>query len=190
MSDGPHRSLPMRKPWRTVAELADTPAFTVEEVVPEMLNALSNDWREEVNAELQSELKALLARAGQFQLFPAQRREALDRLARTAAGMPLALALVECADRAMAAGHAGDQAFAETVRSALALRVTRGTRQTEEHYLRKTAAPRAINVRARFEQAASACDFATLARRLTGAETGPTTTRLVKKDGLDDGVQL
>ncbi len=180
----------MRKPWRTVAELADTPAFTVEEVVPEMLNALSNDWREEVSSEVQNELRGLLARADQFQLFPEQRREALDRLVRSAAGMPLALALVECADRAMAAGHVGDGAFADTVRSALALRVTRGTRQTEEHYLRKTEAPRANNVRARFEQAASACDFATLARRLTGAESVPTTIRPVKKDGLDDGVQL
>lgn len=180
----------MRKPWRTVAELADTPAFAVDEVVPEMLNALCNDWREEVSAEFQSELKALLTRADQSQLFPEQRREALDRLARTAAGMPLALALVECADRAMAAGHTGHDAFTETVRSALALRVTRSTRQTEEHYLRKSAAPRANNVRARFEQAAGACDFATLARRLTGAESGPTTIRPVKKGGLDDGVQL
>jgi hypothetical protein len=180
----------MRKPWRTVAELADTPAFTVEEVVPEMLNALSNDWREEVSAELQRELKTLLGHADQFRLFPEQRRQALDRLARTAAGMPLALALVECADRVMAAGRAGEDAFTETVRSALALRVTRGTRQTEEHYLRKTAAPRANNVRARFEQAANACDFATLARRLTGAERGPTIIRAGKKDGLDDGVPL
>ena len=51
MSDGPHRSLPMRRPWKTVAECADTPAFEVEEIREAIVPALEHDCRREMRRE-------------------------------------------------------------------------------------------------------------------------------------------
>lgn len=180
----------MRKPWKGVAEVADSPTSSASELAPRMLNALSGDWREEVSGRLLSELRSILDGADQIAMFPEQRRAQLDRLSREANGRPLAQTLIECADRALAAGLFGPAAMDDAARRALDLRVHRGIRQVEEHYLRKSTAPRASQVRNRLEEAATACDLGSIARRLGGLEQGPTTIRHSKMDGLDDGAPL
>ena len=40
MSDGPHRSLPMRRGWKHVAERGDKPAFTTEDIAEAIVPAL------------------------------------------------------------------------------------------------------------------------------------------------------
>lgn len=190
MSDGPHKSLPMKRPWKAVAKVADTEATSMLEIVPRMLNALSKDWREEVTSALQTALRDIFDRADQRLMFPEQRRSELDRLSREAAGLPLARVLIECADQALTAGQHGEPGLEDAARRALELHVTRGLRQVEEHYLRESTAPRAGRVRDNLEQAAAACDLTSWARRLTRIEDGPTTVRLPKSDGLDDGAPL
>ena len=81
MSDGPHKSLPMRKPWKGVAEVADSLASPISEIIPRLLNALSADWREEVSPRLLSLLRNTLNAADQLPIFPEQRRAELQRLA-------------------------------------------------------------------------------------------------------------
>lgn len=190
MSDGPHKSLPMRKPWKGVAEVADSDASTMPEVLPRLLNALSADWREEINAGLIANLRNIFDGADQLAMFPEQRRAQLEGLAREATGRPLAQILIECADRALAAGLYGVAALEDTAQRALELRVRRGIRQVEEHYLRKSNEPRAARVRDKLEAAAAACDLGSWGRRLTGIEHGATTVRAIKQDGLDDGAPL
>ena len=51
MSDGPHRSLPMRRPWKTVAECADNAAFEVDEIREAIVPALEQDCRREMRRE-------------------------------------------------------------------------------------------------------------------------------------------
>lgn len=190
MSDGPHRSLPMRKPWRSVAELADTPAFTPPEIVPHLVDALSADWREEVSASFLTSLRKFLIESAQLVLFPQQRRDELQRLRHEAVGQPLSLTLVECADRVTAKGAVGESAMELVAQKALALHVTRGIRSVEEHYLREAEAPRAHTVRQRAEEAAQSCNLDALARKLTGLDSGPAPHPSEKKDGVDDGVPL
>ena len=48
MSDGPHRSLPLRPGWKRTAERADTPAYEATEVTRAASRALEDDWRAEV----------------------------------------------------------------------------------------------------------------------------------------------
>lgn len=190
MSDGPHRSLNMRKCWKELARLADTPAFTVEEITPQLVRALSEDWREEVSDSLLARLREVLGRAGQGSLFGNEFADDMRQLRRDAAGQPLALNLIECAERVALQGNAGESALEQAVRKALDMRVTRGLRQVEEHYLRETNAGRAGDVRGRGESAATHCETDALARSLLGERPDPSLKGPGKRDGLDDGVEL
>lgn len=180
----------MRRRWKAVAEVADTEATSLSEIVPRMLNALSQDWREEITAGLQAALRDIFARADQLLMFPEQRRSELDRLSRDTAGQPLARVLIECVDQSLTGGQYGEEGLENAARRALELHVTRGVRQVEEHYLRESTAPRAGRVRDNLGQAAASCDLTSWARRLTRIDEGPTTVRLPKSDGLDDGAPL
>lgn len=48
MSDGPHKSLPMKPAWRKVAERAANPACARDEVSGALLPALARDWTDGV----------------------------------------------------------------------------------------------------------------------------------------------
>jgi hypothetical protein len=48
MSDGPHRSLPMRLGWKRVAECGDNRAFVSEEVSEAIVPALEQDCHAEM----------------------------------------------------------------------------------------------------------------------------------------------
>lgn len=190
MSDGPHRSLPMRKQWKKLAELADTPAYGVAEITEAVIRALASDWREEVGQDLLAKLRRSLDDKGQPSLFAQQLSSDLEVLKSSAAGRPLALTLLECARHAAAAGLIGDAALEKAANRALQMGVTRGLRQTEEHYLRKTNAPRAASVRERGEMAASNCDMSVLGRQLTGLEPVQKPGKANKRSGIHEGVPL
>ena len=122
MSDGPHRSLPMRKPWKAVAELG---------------HARFHGRRDRTKND--RSIGSRLARGGRE---PTARRTEPVRRARhelpmfsdmrnrksrgfaAQLGKPLALTLVKCVDRATAQGATGDSALEEAARRTLALHVT------------------------------------------------------------------
>lgn len=180
----------MRKAWKKTAEEADKAAFSPADIVPRIIDALSQDWREEVSSDQLRSLRSFLKDSDQLPLFSEQRTEALDQLRHDAAGRPIGLTLIECVEQAAARGMSGDAALEAAATTALSMHVTRGIRQVEEHYLRETRAQRAQSVRNKAEAAAGQCQLGTLAQRLTGLATGPSPHRAEKKDGLDDGVQL
>jgi hypothetical protein len=180
----------MREGWKAFAQLADTPAFQASEVTSALVEALSEDWREEVAPEVLSRLRDALADSRQTGIFGRDFGSRLEDLRRHAAGKPLALTLIECADRVAAKGQSGDEALELAARKALDLRVSRGIRQVEEHYLRKVDEPRATNVRERCEQATNEAALDGLARTLTNIDPNAAPARVLKKDGVDDGVPL
>src|SRR5262245_23224554 len=190
MSDGPHRSLKMREGWKAFAGLADTPAFQRPEVTSALVEALSEDWHEEVAPEVLSGLRDTLADCRQVGMFGRDLGSRLEELKRVATGKPLALALIECADQVSAKGESGDDALERAARMALDLRVSRGIRQVEEHYLRKTDGLHASNVRDRCEHAADGTALDGLARSLTKIDSQAAPAKAPKKDGIDDGVPL
>lgn len=191
MSDGPHKSLPMRKGWKKAAEEADKAAFTPDDIVPRIVDALSEDWREEVTTDQLRALKQYLRDSDQLPLFSEERTRLLEALRRDAAGRPLGLTLIQCVEKSAASGLSGDAAVEAAAQAALSMHVTKGIRQVEEHYLRETRREvRAQNLRQNAEAAAGQCQLDALARRLTGLASGPAPHRAEKKDGLDDGVPL
>ena len=111
MSDGPHRSLKMRRGWKRFAERADKAAFAPEEVCDAIPAALEQDWRKEVPPSLPRQIREIL-QDNQSSLFEDQRIEKLEVLRSKTAGYPLAGAFLDCAIQAAAKGKAGDEALA------------------------------------------------------------------------------
>ena len=188
MSDGPHRSLPMRRPWKTVAECADNAAFEVEEIRETILPALENDCRREMRREFLDGLSRVCADQ-ESSLFKTDIRPVLEELRRTA-NMGVESLVLDHAIRTAANGASGRGVAEKAVSQALKDRGASGIKQVEEHYLRKSNAKRAHNVRDRMEQAVSGADTDSVARRLLDGRQKNATAKPTKRQGLDDGVKL
>lgn len=189
MSDGPHRSLNMRAPWKKVAELADKRAFEPEQVRGAAVAAIAIDWRLEVPEAVSDAIREILS-PQQNSLFRDQKLMQLEALRRLTAGHGLGQVVIDCAIRRVSAGAVDPGDAIKVVEDAISVWGARHARQMEEHYCRKSSVGRAENVRIRVEQAASLADPNGLARQLLkmGPASAPRTPS--KQTGLDDGVRL
>jgi hypothetical protein len=183
MSDGPHRSLPMRRPWKTVAECADNAAFEVEEIREFILPALENDCRREMRREFLDDLRKVCADQ-EASLFKTNMRPVLEGLRRTA-NVGMERLVLDHAIHVAANGTSGRGVAEKAVND----RGASGIKQVEEHYLRKSSAKRTHNVRDRMEQAVTGTDFESMARRLLDGRQ-KSAPKPSKRQGLDDGVKL
>ena len=188
MSDGPHRSLPMRNGWKKLAERGDGRLHTDEQVRDAIPLALADDWREERCDDFMGHVKAVLLGSDQSGLFQPTRDETVDALKKLpGSGYPMRRILTDALIQAVGDGHIGEQAMLKGAADALAIRCSAGARQVEEHYLRAGSERRAEGVRARIEEGASRSDFDAVARQFCKLEkTSPPN----KYDGLDEGVQI
>ena len=60
MSDGPHRSLPMKRNWKSVAERADKHSFDVADISAAMIPALAGDCRDEIRPGLIDRVRGIV----------------------------------------------------------------------------------------------------------------------------------
>jgi hypothetical protein len=188
MSDGPHRSLPMRPAWKKAAERADKPANSSQEVGQAMSDAALSDWRAEVPDSCVRRLGEILgdrqlhlledSRAAQF----AALRRSLDSTG------GLGGVLVDCAEHVAASGKLGDAALREAIVDAISDRVSRSTKQIEEHYHR-TSTERGVNMRDRLSDAVREISYNALTHHALRVGDWPA-QRSKKQEGLDDGVPL
>lgn len=188
MSDGPHRTLPMRAAWKSLAERADNPNYSAEQVAEAVCAALAGDWRAEVSASLVQAVGSVFDDGEQSGLFTGD----VEELARIRAGCdsPLAAAFVDAAADALADGLRGREAIREALEAALQDRALREFRSVEEHYLRKSPQARAANVRGRLESALGLAAVSDLARTITQGASTSRRFMPAKRDGLDEGVPL
>lgn len=189
MSDGPHRSLNMRRAWKQIAERADKEAFAPEEVSEVLPNALEQDWRAEISDSLFRQIRKIL-NDEQISLFGDQRAQQLEGLRTETAGYPLAGVFLDCAIQEAARGRSGEPAIRAAAYGALSDCAARGARQVEEHYRRESSEHRATNVRGRIEIGLAQANIAGIADRLTGIGSGGSQRAPQKQTGLDDGVKL
>lgn len=188
MSDGPHKSLPMRPGWKKFAERADRAAFEPDQVAELAVPALEEDWREDVAPHIGA-LRNVLGDAGQRSLFGDADTGALEALKRLNPGNSLWRAVVDRVAQAVAEGQDGADALLHGVRNALLDRGARGVRQVEEHYLRRTEESRAQRVGRRMEDGLSRAAVEAMARRVLGLDAG-SAPQPKKLQGLDDGVRF
>ncbi len=188
MSDGPHKSLPMHRTWKKVAERADNAACVPEEIRDALLPALAQDWTSNVPDELIHGIEAVLR--DQPDLFPDQKLLRLESLRPITAGHRNARLLLDCAmEQAATNDGAGDLAL-DAATSALAILAAGGAHQVEEHYCRKSTNPRARKVRSGIEDGIAITPLQDLARQLLKRDSGPAPRSAPKKRGLDEGVKL
>lgn len=187
MSDGPHKSLPMRRGWKLLAEFADNQTFERDQIREAVLPALERDCRGEVGRDFLDDL-CRTCDDRQSSLFKSH-TQSLESL-RSRAGAGLGRVVLDYAIQAAARGDTGREIAEKAMRQALADRAARGARQVEEHYYRKSTQTRASHVRERIGQGIRAADIGGLARRLLSSESGTTAAESAKRQGLDDGVKL
>jgi hypothetical protein len=188
MSDGPHRSLPMRPAWRRVAERADNHAFSLSEVASAIGPAVEHDWRADVRPEFVRDIRAALEDRQQslFKGSPSPQLESLRQ--RAASSMERAVLENVCA--LSDSDHNAVESLIDATKAVLQSRGARGARQVEEHYLRRVKAPRANQVRNRLEDAMASSDFTELSARLLTIDVRRSPPAPIKQNGLDDGVRL
>ncbi len=185
MSDGPHRSLPLRPHWKTLARRAAKAAYSPDEVAEALPFALKREFP-------QALLNAIREVMCGDTLFPWMRREQLDALRAKHPGSAPANLAIDCAVAVVtneATGEAGVQAaltaaLAETMHSAL--------RATEEHYQREAHPRRSSYVRKRLDAARQKVDCGALARELLSDNTKPKrrAVNLPTRKGVDEGPPL
>ena len=186
MSDGPHRSLPMRPKWKRVAESADNTAFGADEICNALVPALEEDCRSEVSADFLDGLRRFCTDQETL-LFKKEALPALESL-RDLSGSGMGRVVLEHAIQAAATGSVGIDIAEKAMNHALRDRGARCARQVEEHYCRESSVPRANQVRGRIEKAIGDADIAGITRRVLNPGTGRATVE--KRAGLEDGVKL
>lgn len=188
MSDGPHRSLPMSKAWKTLAERADNKAFDADDVAAALPAAMANDCRA-VPSELILLLRDVFDPMRPVMFFD----EAITRLGglrSQCAGSPLAMKFVECGVAALSAGNLTAESLRSVLLQGFEANAQQRGRQIEEHYHRKCRDPqRAPAVRERLNEAAARANYVQLADSLLG-NSRPGVNAPAKQTGLDDGVRI
>lgn len=190
MSDGPHKTLPMRPAWRRVAKRGDISTFAPDQVSAALIPALQKDCQAETTGTFLDDLVNLCL--GQdTSLFKDDIGSQLETL-RAEAGPGLGRKILDEAIRFAAGGEQGTNIAVRALNSALTDRAVKGARQVEEHYLRESTNPRAARVRDRIHGAIGLSGDAIegLTYNILGLGKERSAIRPVKQQGLDDGVSL
>ena len=188
MSDGPHRSLPMRRAWKTLAAQADNKAFTLDHVAEAACFALAGDWQMEIPPTVVKAVASVFGDEAQTGLFTGD-IQALTRL-RTDSGSPLMAAFIDAAADVITDGLRGPQAIERAIEATLLERALRELRAVEEHFLRRSPRDRAVNVRVRLENSVALAPLGELARAIAKGAASVRRFQPEKRDGLDEGVPL
>lgn len=189
MSDGPHKSLPMQKGWRKLAQRGANSTFDPGQIAEAIPDALGDDWQHDGCDDIVRELRSALGDTRQQSLFGESVEDKLEALKSISpSGFPLRRLLLECVTQAVESGLDGAEAIAGGTERALGERLARGNLQVEEHY-RRSQSEQTAAVRRGLQSAAAEISLKDLARKFlkTGGSSTPPAPR---RDGLDDGVPL
>jgi hypothetical protein len=186
MSDGPHRSLPMRRHWKSLAERAAKAAYSANEVGEALPVALQKDLREAPLAAIQN-----IFSGKQGSLFANNEIERLEAVRQGSTRSAACNVVIDCAIHAVSDGLTGEAAYRATLENACEAQVRSQFRSVEEHYHREASARSARYVRDRLDAARQQCDFKAIASGfLSGAPSTRGAAHLPRHTGIDEGPTL
>lgn len=184
MTDGPHKSLPMRQHWRDFARRAANPACPPKELAEALVPALQREFAEApVGA-----VREILGGGNQASLFASERVQRLEALRAENRGSAAAKTLIDCAVEVAASGSIGEAAVSSAMENALDSYTRDSFRSVEEHYQREDGDRAASVMRERLHAARRECDYKAVASGLN-SETGKP-ERAKKRSGVDEGPPL
>jgi hypothetical protein len=191
VSDGPYKSLNMTPAWKKLAEWAHKAAFEPVEVAGRVIPALEETWREEGCGDVARTIRQILGDPRQVDMFGHDKSAELEAMRRElSAGSPMRRLLFDHITQSVSNRQAGVDPVSDGVEKALRDRAARGSRQVEEHYLRKRSPDaEATRVRRRMDDAIVGAPIAALARHLSGLDA-TSQPASAKQQGLEDGVRL
>ncbi|MCY4572758.1 MAG: hypothetical protein OXF01_08135 [Gemmatimonadetes bacterium] len=186
MSDGPWKSLPMRRHWKQVAKQAETGAFSADELSGAMEAAVREDGKElPIEA-----LRRAVGSDDQRVLFIPDLSGQLETLRADQPGSKFVETFFTCLLDAQARGLSGREMMKRAAANAFDEYTRDQSRSVEEHYYRSSRDPK-VPVNDRLAAARRLCDFDSLAARMvapSGSSPSPPST--VKRAGLDEGPLL
>jgi hypothetical protein len=189
MSDGPHKSLPMRQAWKQLAKRGDQRTYDSEQVAEAAVHAIAGDFKNEVSGALINALKDVFIRKGNSLGLPEIALHQLDEAKALAAGSVFGMNAVAWSIQLVDEGRLNKDALYEAVGLAAKERGFANLRSVEEHYLRESNQRRADAVSARLTCAISRLPDGKLGSMLVdpqpAAARGPR-----KRTNLNDGVPL
>lgn len=185
MSDGPWKSLPLRRHWKQVAKHAETRAFSPAELVEPLETALRREARE---LPLDA-LRRAVAPGAQGLLFGHDMDAELDGILRDHPGVNVVHTFVACLRNEPANGSSGKEVLRSALVGTLDECARDHSRAIAEHYFRKCRGTM-IPVDRRLQDAQRSCDIEALASRLLGPSGQSASHLRAKRSGLDDGPLL
>lgn len=190
MSDGPHRSLPMKPKWRHVAERAYNTAHGIEDISAAMMPALYADCQTEIPPRLIEGLRRI-CESQEGRLFKDDSASLLESL-RQDAGTGLGRNALDNVVRLSRHEELNVFTAVKAFENALTDWVAKNNRQMEEHTLRKTTASKANKLRNRLEQATAHAkeQFSGLSRQILKLDNTRPPRKVSKRGGLDEGPSI
>lgn len=189
MSDGPHRSLPMGRRWKKLAECLDNALFSAEEVRERRDAAILGEFSREVPDSLIASLRNLLCSSDQGSLF-APSGDEIDNLRAQTNGSPVGGLLLDCAIDAVNSGQVGEAALTAACSETANEILDRHARGMAEHYQRETGAKRASHFQERMGVMDDGRSMAELSTRIVQGGRAMAIRAPTRHTGLDDGVRF
>ncbi len=184
MSDGPHRSLPMRRHWKDMAERAAKLVHSESEVCEALDFALKRDILE---APIEKVRDILDSRRPD--LFHTHQLEELEMLRSMCRGSAAANVSIDCAIEAIRNGLRGNAAVQSALHNALEDVMRSAFRGMNEHYQREATPKETVNLRARLDAARRQVDCRAIANEILSPQKPPSprSLQLPRHTGLDEG---
>jgi hypothetical protein len=188
MSDGPHRSLPLGRRWKKVAECLDIASMPIDDIRLRLDAALLSDFRS-VPEALLAAMRRVLCDSDQGHLFAASNTE-IENLRKLTSGSSLGGLMVDCAIGAVLSGETGEAALESALGAASQEWMDRHCRGMDEHYQRRAGATRASEFHSRVDAMQKSYSLPQIARRLIDGGKAMAIKAPPKRTGLDEGVSL
>lgn len=189
MSDGPHRSLPLRPRWKRVAECADKDVFSEDTARQWLDAAIHADFSAEVPDQLIKGLRAIFCESDQASFLPVSCDD-VENLRVLTNGTPLANLVVDCAAAAASAGQVGEAALDTAMTDAVQELVERNRRGMEEHYRRESGPRRSGHFKDRINSIQNGHSASGVVKQIMSGAKARVTRRPPKQSGIEDGVPL
>lgn len=187
MSDGPHKSLSMRRHWKALARRASIAAFDPTEVCVALPPALLSDARE-IPLE---KAKVIFQVDRQADFFNEDIHGRLERLRHDCAGSSIGNAFLDGTQEAFQNGLRGERALEHGLVSAMDETRRAAFQSIEEHWLREGSVESTVYVRDRLNRAWDACDVKAIAAEiLSGKPNSYVAQAMKRRESVDEGPQL